>query len=66
MKEINTLIKLGKNLGFTITRTKGDHFAFTGYGKTIIVSSTLSDYRISAMTKKNLRKISTGKTVTKP
>lgn len=64
-KDMTKLIKYGKSLGFEVTKTNSGHILFTGYGRRMFSSSTPSDFRVIPMLRKNLQKISQGKSVSK-
>lgn len=66
MRDLQQLIKYGKQLGFTVKRTNGDHYLFKGYDHIIYVSSTSSDGKQLRIKKNTLLKISMGLPVHRP
>lgn len=63
MREVKTLIKYAKNLGYTVERTENNHYKLSGYNNVLFMGSTPSDGRRIKKLKNTLLKISEGMAV---
>jgi len=60
MNSVRETLTYAEKLGFTVTKTKHNHFKYKGFGHTVIGSSTSCNKRAIIIIRKSLEKIVKG------